>query len=172
MTDTNQLLNEAMLMLAGRWGAIFIGQNVAYEGNVMFEHLNGVRNEQRLELPVFEDMQTGIATGLAIQGFLPISIYPRFNFLLLACSQLVLHLDKLELMSRGQFSPKVILRTRVGSTTPLDAGPQHTGSYTEQFRGMLKNVVVDEIRCAAEILPTYRCAIERRQSTLIVENFG
>ncbi len=163
------LLNQAMLMLAAHPNTIFIGQNVAHDGNVMFKHLAGVPMDKRLELPVCEELQMGMSIGLALQGFLPISIYPRFDFLLLALNQLVNHLDKLPGMSLGGYRPKVIIRTKVGSKVPLDAGPQHTQDHTEAFRLMLTTVTVEKITCPEDILPTYQRALARPLSTLVVE---
>ena len=37
----------------------------------------------------------GMTIGLLMAGKIPVSIYPRWNFLLLAINQLVNHLDKL-----------------------------------------------------------------------------
>ena len=166
-------LNRAMLLLAEQPRALFLGQNVAYDGNVMYRHLEGVPSEQRLELPVAEELQMGMSIGLALQGFLPISLYPRMDFLLLAMNQLVNHLDKLPSMSQWPiapaFAPKVIIRTKLGSRQPLDAGPQHTQDHTEAFRSMLKTVWIVRIKHCEAIMPTYRDAIERKRSTLVVE---
>ncbi len=159
-----------MRMLAEA-GAVFVGQNVVYGGVSMFDDLNGVPMEKRIELPVMEDMQMGICTGLAIQGFLPVSIYPRCDFLLLAMSQLVLHLDKMETMSCGQYKPKVIIRTRVGKKTPLDAGPQHTGNYANAFRAMLRNVGISEVMREDMVLSAYEVALKSKRSTLVIEDF-
>ena len=168
-TQTDTLLNEAMLMLATQPGAIFIGQNVCYDGNVMYKHLEGVPMSQRRELPVCEELQMGISTGLALQGFLPISIYPRIDFLILAMNQLVNHLDKLAIMSQGQFRPKVIIRTKVGSKRPLDAGPQHTQDYTEALRAMLRNTEVYKITAPDQILPWYKEAVAANYSSVMIE---
>ena len=158
-----------MLLLAEQPGAIFLGQNVAYDGNVMYRHFEGIPMEQRLELPVAEELQMGMSIGLALQGYLPISVYPRMDFLLLAMNQLVNHLDKLLVMSQGQFRPKIIIRTKVGSKLPLNAGPQHTQDHTEAFRAMLTTVAVGQITRPEHIMPTYQDAIDRMGSTLIVE---
>lgn len=163
------LLNQAMLMLAAAPNAIFIGQNVEYDGNVVYKHLEGVPAEQRLELPVAEEMQMGMSIGLALQGFLPISIYPRMDFLMLAMNQLVNHLDKLEAMSKGQYRPKVIIRTKVGAKQPLDAGPQHTQDHTEALQLMLHNVHVLKISRPEAILAGYQTALDSIKSCLIVE---
>lgn len=165
----DERLNEAMLLLAAEKNAIFLGQNVEFDGNVMFRHLAGVPVSQRLELPVAEELQMGMSIGLALQGFLPITIYPRMDFLLLAMNQLVNHLDKLSTMSNQQFQPKVIIRTKVGSKSPLNAGPQHTQDHTEALRLMLTTVVVMKVTVPEQIIPTYAEAIRRSSSTLIVE---
>ena len=47
-----------------------------------------------IELPVAEEMQMGMSFGMSLDGTIPISIYPRWNFLLCAINQLVNHLDK------------------------------------------------------------------------------
>jgi 2-oxoisovalerate dehydrogenase E1 component beta subunit len=165
----DELLNAAMLMLAEQPNAIFLGQNVEYDGNVVFKHLEGVPDDMRIEMPVAEELQTGIAIGLSLQGFLPISIYPRMDFLLRAADQIVNHLDKLNLISNSQWNPKVILRTKVGATKPLNAGPQHTQDHTVAFQAMCKTIRVVPIRDPEQILTTYEQAIEREGSTLIVE---
>lgn len=160
-----------MLHLAAQPGALFIGQGVAYGGVATGRDLEGVPMEQLVEFPVAEELQLGVSVGLAMQGFLPVSIYPRFDFLLLAFNQLVNHLDKLAQMSQGQWNPKVIIRTRVGSKTPLDAGPQHTQDYTRPLRIMLKHVAVMKIAREDEVLATYQAAVRHPNSVVVVEAF-
>jgi pyruvate/2-oxoglutarate/acetoin dehydrogenase E1 component len=46
--------------------------------------LNDINTKKRLELPVFEDVQMEMSVGLALENFLPVSTYPKFDFLLLA----------------------------------------------------------------------------------------
>lgn len=166
---TDKLLNQAMLMLAADPQTLFIGQNVRYDGNVIYRTLEGVPDAQRIEFPVAEEMNVGVAIGLSLVGYRPVVIIPRMDFLLRAADQIVNHLDKLAEMTVGRFRPKVIIRTRVGSKTPLDAGPQHTQDYTEAFRSMLTSVRVAEIFEPDGILPVYQRAMDSDRSTLIVE---
>ena len=168
MKPFDKSVNQAMLMLAEDARTIFVGQSVLYDGATMYESLHGVPNNKRLEFPVVEDMQLGFCLGLSLKGRLPVCIYPRMDFLLLAMNQLVNHLDRF--CEMGDFRPKVIVRTRVGPKTPLNAGPQHTGNYTAQIRGMLRNVVVQELTRSQDALPCYTNALCRSGSTLIVEN--
>ena len=78
---------------------------------------------------------------------------------------MVNHLDKIKDISRGQYNPKIIIRTIVGSREPYP-GPQHCQDYTEAFKLMLKNVVVIKLDSAESIVPQYKKALERDISSL------
>lgn len=165
-----EALTAAMTMLAEDPRTLFVGQTVVYGGQTMCPTLRGVPGEKRLEMPVAEEFQMGFCTGLALQGFIPISIYPRWDFLILAANQLVNHLDKLPLM--GDFRPKVIIRTGVGPRVPLDPGPQHVQDHTEAFRLMLKTVEVLDLTTADKVLGSYAYALSCPSSVLVVEHLG
>ncbi len=158
-----------MLLLAAQPRALFVGQGVAFGGVATFRHMEGVPAEQRVEFPVAEEAQLGYCTGLALMGFLPVCVFPRIDFMLRAADQLVNHLDKMEAMSRGDFCPKVIIRTRVGSKTPLDAGPQHTQDYTDMFARTLVNVDVIKVTLPSSILVAYKHALASKRSAIVVE---
>jgi pyruvate/2-oxoglutarate/acetoin dehydrogenase E1 component len=156
-----------MHLLARDDRSIFIGQSVCYDGAAIYHSLDGVPMDKRMEFPVVENLQLGYCTGLSLTGKLPICIYPRMDFMLLAMDALVNHLDKLPMFG---WNPKVIIRARVGQKKPLDAGPQHTQNYTDAFRQMLTTVAVLELRRAEDVLPTYERALRSKRSTIIVEN--
>ncbi|MDP6959429.1 MAG: hypothetical protein QF645_11535, partial [Planctomycetota bacterium] len=160
-----------MEWLAAKEDTLFLGQSVKYSGNAIFNTLKTVSDDKKIELPVAEDLQMGMSTGLALEGFVPITCYPRFDFLLLACNQLVNHLDKIDFMSKGLMRPRVIIRTSIGAKKPLDGGVQHTQDHTNAFRSLLENVEVVLLNEPDEILPAFQHAYERedRKSTLIVE---
>lgn len=160
---------KAMRMLAEDERVIFIGQTVGYPGSSIYGTLEGIPMSKRLELPVAEDMQMGIGIGMSLEGYIPISIYPRFDFLILAINQLRNHLDLCEEMSHGEFKPKVIIGTMVGSTNPLHPGPQHCQDYAKALKCMLKNVDVVKLLDAEDIVPSYKAALESEKSTLLIE---
>ena len=66
-----------------------------------------------------------------------VTFYPRWDFLICAANQLINHLDKLEVMSDGEWKPNVIVRVGKGSDKPLDPGHQHKADYTDSFEKML-----------------------------------
>ena len=167
-------INRSMKMLSNNKRTIFIGQSVKYPGSSIFESLKGIANKKKIELPVFEETQMGMSIGLALEGYIPISCYPRFDFLICASNQLVNHLDKIEYMSKGSMRPRVIIRTSIGPKTPLDGGPQHTADYTDVFKKMLTNINVVSLEEPEDIFPAFEEALlgDRFHATLIIENGG
>lgn len=167
MTAYFDELCRAMSLVAEHPRSVFMGQAVACAGTAMRRTLEHLPADRLLELPVAEDMQMGMATGMALGGFLPVCIFPRWNFLLLAASQLILHLDKIPLYSA--YRPRVIIRTAVATRDPLDPGPQHLGDFSAAHRLMLDTVRIVRLQSALDIVPYYREAMERDGSTLLVE---
>ena len=162
-------LTQAMTTLGQREDAIFVGQATRFPGTAMFQTLIDVPMEQRVEFPVAENTQLGVSTGLALAGLLPISIFPRMNFLLEAMGQLVNHLDRLHGYSHGEWRPRVIIRTAVPYSKPMNPGLQHLGDFCAGLRMMLRTVRVVELTVAANIVPAYLAAAEARDSTILVE---
>lgn len=162
-------LKRSMDWLATQPDTIFIGQAVEYAGTAMTNTLKDVDKSKLLEMPVNEDMQMGISNGLALNGYVPVSIYPRWNFLLLGINQLVNHLDKIYMIS--EYNPKVIIRTGIGSERPLHPQWQHVGDYTEALQSMTNNIEVIRLDEPEQIFDSYVKAYQRtdRKSTLLVE---
>ena len=156
-----------MLILADDPRCLFVGQSMKYDGAAIYDSVYGIPMDRRVEMPVAEDFQMGYCTGLSLTGKIPVCIYPRMDFMILAINQLVNHLDKLPLFG---WKPKVIIRTTVGKKTPLDAGPQHTQNHTDALRLMLKNVNVHELTSADQVIDCYASALADADSHLIVEN--
>jgi len=160
-----------MKWLSDKEDTVFLGQACAVSGHSISSTLVDVDPEKRIEMPVFEEVQLGISTGMAMNGYVSITMYPRFDFFILACNQLVNHLDKMEEMTRGTYKPRVIVRTSIGAKTPLDGGLQHTQDHTEAFKLMLDNVNVVLLENKEDIFPAYQEALNREdsKSTLLVE---
>ena len=166
-------LKKSMQFLSKNEKTVFIGQAVEVPGTAMSNTLQGINSKKLIELPVAEEMQMGITTGLALNGDIPISIYPRWNFLLLAMNQLINHLDKVNIMSNNGFDVKAIIRTGVGSQRPLHPQYQHIGDFTDAVKKMCTSIDIIKLNDAKDIFPSYEKALNRRdgKSTILVE-FG
>jgi pyruvate/2-oxoglutarate/acetoin dehydrogenase E1 component len=162
-------LKRAMEMLAGDPRVIFMGQAVEYAGTAMSNTLKDVPKEQLLEMPVFEDTQMGMTLGLALAGYIPVSIYPRWNFLICATNQLVNHVDKITLMS--DYKPRIIIRTGIGSERPLHPQHQHVGDYTDAYRILCPNTDIIRLEEARHVYDAYCTAYLRQdgKATVLVE---
>lgn len=160
-----------MNFLASDPRTIFIGQAVAVPGTAMTNTLNDVPRDRLIELPVAEEMQMGMTTGLALTGLVPVSIFPRWNFLLCAINQLVNHLDKVQVMSNGGYEAKAIIRTGIGSQRPLHPQQQHVGDFTEAIQSMCTTIEVIRLDEPSDIYPAYKKALFRDdgRSTILVE---
>lgn len=163
-SDYSTALSQAMEEMAADPRVVFLGQGVRDPGTFMSTTLQGVSLDQRIELPVMEETQLGMSIGMALTGLVPVSIFPRWNFLLLAANQLVNHLDKMQL--------KVIVRVGVGSSKPLDPGPQHTSDFTDAFQLMMPNTYIRRLNNASDAITEYRQALERNGPSILVEIAG
>ena len=163
-------LKRSMDFIASRENTLFVGQAVEYEGTAMSSTLKEIDRKKLFELPVAEEFQMGTSIGLAMGGFIPVSIFPRWNFLILAANQLINHLDKMKEISNDGFAPKVIIRTGIGSERPLHPQHQHIGDFTEAFKILLKHINVVRLEEPEEIFPSYKKALEREDgvSTLLI----
>jgi pyruvate/2-oxoglutarate/acetoin dehydrogenase E1 component len=159
-------LRDAMTMLAADERTLFVGQGVRWPNNAQFGTFKHVPEAQRIELPVIEDFQAGYCLGLAMAGFLPVCVFARWDFALLAANQIVSHIDKLPLTS---FSGRVIIRVGVGARWPLDSGKQHTNDYTAAFRLMCRTIEFIELNCARDVIPGYERALRSSRSCIVVE---
>lgn len=164
-------LKRSMNFLSQNKKTIFIGQAVSVPGTAMSTTLVDVKKEKKIELPVTEEMQMGITVGMLMSGLIPISIYPRWNFLLLSINQLVNHLDKLNIMTKKQYRSKAIIRTSIGSKYPLNPQCQHIGDFSKPIKIMCPNINVVKLNKPNEIFREYKKAILRKDgiSTILVE---
>jgi len=168
MSYTNEI-KKSMQMLSKNPKTIFLGQSVEVPGNLLFKSLERAPLKKKLELPVFEETQMGMAIGLSLNGFIPVTCYPRFDFFILSMNQTINHLDKLNQISSNEFDPFVIIRVLVGGKKDIDAGPQHTGNYTSAMKKMLKFLKVIELKNSNQIYKSYKKCITKKESTLFVE---
>ena len=164
-------LKKSMEYLASNPKTRFLGQAGEVPGTAMSNTLKNIKKNKLIELPVAEEMQMGITTGMIMNGLIPISIYPRWNFLILAINQLVNHLDKLNEMTNNHYKSKAIIRTSIGSQRPLHPQSQHIGDFTRPIKMLSKNINVVKLNEPKQIFPAYKKALDRRDnvSTILVE---
>ena len=81
MKYKDELINS-MEWLGQQDDTIFMGQSVKYSGNAIYNTLSTLDDSKKIETPVFEEIQMGMSVGMALEGHIPISCFPRFDFLM------------------------------------------------------------------------------------------
>ncbi len=168
-------LTQAMIDLAKDPLVRFIGYGVRVGGKAAGT-LAGVAESQLIETPVAENLMVGLATGMALAGLRPVVFIERMDFIMNAMDAIVNHLDKIEVLSQGQFRPSVILRVVVGNKNkPLFTGVTHTQDFLDAIAKMVSFPVVGLTK-PEQIQPQYRLAHEAiaaegaaRKSCMLVE---
>ena len=164
-------LKKAMDFLGKKKNTIFIGQAVEVPGTAMSNTLVDIDRSKLIELPVAEEMQMGMSLGFAMNGHIPISIFPRWNFLLYGVNQLINHIDKFRVMNGTEIKPKIIIRTGIGSKRPLHPREQHIGDFTDAFKKMSTTIDIIKLKNPDDILKSYKKAFYRNdnKNTILVE---
>jgi pyruvate/2-oxoglutarate/acetoin dehydrogenase E1 component len=164
-------MRRAMEWLGEQPETGFLGQAVGYPGTFLHATMETVPAAKRLEFPVTESFQMQATLGLALAGSVPVSVYPRQNFLMLAMGDLINMVDKLPAISGGKVHPPMLIRTAAGTTKPIHPGHQHVGHLAPHFRELLPNVQVVELWEPEHIVPAYQAAFRSRKPAILVE-FG
>ena len=165
-------LKRTMEWVAEQPKTFFLGQTVAGPGTFMYSTLKDLPADKTLELPINESFQMQFSVGLALSGYIPITVYPRQNFLLLATADMVNMLDKIPAISCDEVIPKMIIRVASGPDSPVHPGHQHVGNYADAFRKMFTSIDVVELEEPEDIFPAYKHAIERADNkvTMLIEH--
>ena len=143
----------------------FIGYNVRY-GYRFDGTLKNCNQDSLWETPVAENLIMGLGMGMSLEGFFPIVCIERVNFLWVCMDALVNHLDKAEKL--GWPPLKMIIRTSIRGTKPLNAGIQHTGDYSEIFKNLFSFPVIT-LKNKDEIATEYHKAFTRNGPTMLIE---
>lgn len=106
---------------------ILMGLGVSYGNKPFFSKFPS----RVLETPVSELSFTGMAVGLASQGFRPMVDHGRVEFSMLAFDQILTQASRWEFMFGGNYPCPVCFKICIGRQ--WGNGPQHTGTYHSTF---------------------------------------
>lgn len=162
-------ITAAMDSLASDPLVRFIGYGVTI-GKAMGT-LRNVASSQLIETPVAENLMVGLATGMSLAGLHPVVFIERMDFLMNAMDAIVNHLDKVHTISRGEFSPAVIIRVVIGNKIkPLYTGETHTQDLSRGLQHMCQMAVFTTPECS--VFHAYEIAangFRKGYSTIICE---
>ena len=160
-------LKSEMENLAKDKKVVFVGYNISYGGKG-YGTLKDVPSEQKIETPLAENLMSGLAMGMALEGFKPVLVFERHDFMLVAMDSLVNHIDKIEQLSKGEFKCPLIMRAIVGGTKPIHPGIQHIQDFTEVFKKIF-HFPIYEVKNIEEIRQAYKEASKFDKPVMIIE---
>src|SRR6185436_15627676 len=124
MTIKEQL-TEAMTMLGKDPDTCVVGYNTLY--GKAAGTLSGFPEDRIFEMPLAENLMTGAAIGMSLDGRIPLVWYERADFLTCGMDAIVNHLNQIRGLSDGLHKPAAIIRVCVGNkSVPLFTGATHT----------------------------------------------
>lgn len=141
---------------------IFLGQQCGTDTN--YSLLCDVPAKQRLEVPVMEELQLGICIGLSLEGYLPICIYQRMDFIPRALDQIINHLNIFRDITQNIYHPKIIIFTTIGQ---IKAGIQHNKDLVEVMKVSCKFPVF-HVKTIEEIKKAFLYAKNLTNSSMII----
>jgi pyruvate/2-oxoglutarate/acetoin dehydrogenase E1 component len=162
-----EAVKYSMEQLAKDPRTLFIGYNLKF-GSKAYGSLRDIDSSRIIEMPVAENLMAGMAMGLGFEGFRPVVIFERQDFMLNALDSLVNHLDKLDILSNSEFKSGVIIRSLLGSSKPINPGPQHSQDFTKIFRDIFKMKIYDP-KTAQEVVESYGNAIYSNEPGMVIE---
>lgn len=159
-------ITEAMTWLGKQKKSVFIGEGLINAQRI-YGTMNGVSNRDCLEMPIAENLITGVAMGLALEGFKPIIVFQRMDFMLVAADAIINHMTLLPSMSGKQFTFPIIIRAIIGSQhRKFWVGEQHNHDFAHIFSPYIDTIKLTQ---AKHILMSYMNAYKSSNPVLIIE---
>ena len=112
---------------------VFIGEGLTNAGRI-YGTMDTIPMDKCIEMPICENLIMGTAIGLALDGWKPVVIFQRMDFMLIAADQIINHLATMKQMSGGEVNPVVIIRAIIGSQSKkFWVGEQHNHDFYNMF---------------------------------------
>ena len=170
MSEYKQAILESNTWLGGQERTIFVGYGLS-KGRALGT-LAGVPDEKIIECLVAENLMVGLSIGMSLTGKIPIVFIERMDFILNALDAIVNHLSAAKKLSRGEFTPAMIIRVVVGNIKkPLFTGHVHTQDFSDALEKMVDFPLI-RLHDHKNIKDVYCAAYKRAQtgeSTMLVE---
>lgn len=162
------LIRISMEDIAKNEKSIFIGYNTKFGSRAAGSLIN-VPDSKIIETPVAENLMVAMAIGLSLEGWKPVVYFERFDFILNAMDAIVNHLDKIEVISRKQYSPTIMIRASIGrKNNALFSGETHTQDFSDRLKPFVSFPVI-KLPVSTGIIDIYKERYFSDESSMIVD---
>ncbi len=149
---------------------VFLGEDVLSPYGGAFKvarELSILRPGQVFSTPISESALTGIANGLALNGFKPFAEIMFGDFMTLAFDQIVNHASKFYHMFNKKVSCPVVIRTPMGGRRGY--GPTHSQTL-DKFLVGIDNVKTVALNTFLDPAMIYRSVYAEKHPVIVIEN--
>lgn len=113
---------------------IFMGENIINAGRI-YGTMSDVPLRRCIEMPICENLIAGASIGLALEGYRPIVVFQRMDFMLIAADAIINHMALIPEMSGKKIKLPIIIRCIIGSQDKrFDVGAQHNHDFRTIFQ--------------------------------------
>lgn len=163
-----EAISKAMLKLSEDDKVVFLGEGLV-DKTPIYGTMTDVPKGKVIEFPIAENLIVGCAIGLALEGYIPIVVFQRIDFMMCAADAIINHLALLPRISNGLVKLPVILRTVIGAqdTQKFNVGLQHSKDLTNVFKDYINTCTLSP--ALGGIYTTYRNYIESDSPAIIIE---
>lgn len=149
---------------------VFLGEDVLSPYGGAFKVAKGLsflRPDRVFSTPISEAALTGIANGLALNGFKPFAEIMFGDFMTLAFDQIVNHASKFHHMFNRKVSCPVVVRTPMGGRRGY--GPTHSQTL-DKFLVGIDNVKTAALNTLLDPARIYKSVYEEAHPVIVIEN--
>jgi len=170
MLFVKHLRNTLNRLLSENEHILLIGEDLKDPYGGAFKVTQGLSTkypQQIISTPISEAGITGIAAGLALEGWRPIVEIMFGDFMTLPFDQVVNHIAKYELMYNGKAACPVIIRTPMGGGRGY--GPTHSQTLEKYFLG-IPNFRIYALSLYIDPYEIFQHILHRNAPCLLVEH--
>lgn len=148
---------------------VFLGENIINSKRI-YGTLDNVPLTSCIETPVAENLIAGMAIGLSLRGYIPICIFQRMDFMLIAADQIINHACVYPKL--GVSCPVIFRTIKATLEEKFYVGHQHSKDLSHVFEPYLTTINIPQYPLS--ISSVYSLAlnnVKKGKSTLIVEDY-
>lgn len=147
---------------------VFLGENIINSKRI-YGTLDNVPLKSCIETPVAENLIAGMAIGLAITGYIPVCIFQRMDFMLIAADQIINHACVYPKL--GIKCPVIFRTIKADLNEKFFVGHQHSKDLSHVFEHYMEVKQIPEYRPCDVYENALSKAKSRGLSTLLVEDY-
>lgn len=157
----------AMKVLSRKPNVVFLGENIINSKRI-YGTLNEVPLNKCIEMPVCENLIAGVAIGLALEGWRPVCIFQRMDFMFIAADAIINHACVFPKLNSSVKLPIIFRTIKADLNQQFYVGHQHSKDLTHVFSPYLPVFQIPE----EHPKEVYEKVWKMNEPVLVVEDYA